>query len=320
MNRIGVIIPVYNSGFLLFSTVNSILAQEGDYKCHITIVNDFSTDKTTHEVLTRFINHPCVTVINNASNIGICESRNKGLRLVASSVDFVMFVDHDDVLVPLAFQKLIDTFKRNPNTIAVMGIAYKFGPLVTAEENEAFIESQRNRRSISFYNGRFYVSYESINLLTYPALLSSYTFHPPAKALIRINALVSSGVIFEKRFELVEDWIFWIRLLKCGEIYAIDEVTAGYCWHKSNNSHGRDQVTKLKQAWKYLFWYSLHSRTYLFSYLNVVGANREGTCNYYKSFTDKTIVIQMKYWYNLLLSFVIKSVIKICNITIPLND
>jgi len=314
MKRIGVIIPAYNSGSYLLSTISSILSQEGDYDCKILIVNDFSTDKTTNEILSRYVDNPVVTVINNDRNMGICESRNKGLRLLVSSVDFVMFVDHDDVLAPLAFQKLMRAFDENPDTAAVMGIAYKFGPLVTSEENDFFVQNQRSRKSVSFCGGRFDVSCKATNLLTYPVILASYTVHPPAKALVRSSALVRSGVIFEKRFELIEDWIFWIKLSRFGDIYAIDEETAGYRWHQSNNSQSGNQLVQLKNGWKYLFWYSLQSREYLFSYLKVLGGTRTGNCSYYKSLPEQTIYTQLKFVYNSLILLLLRLVIHIGNL------
>jgi glycosyltransferase involved in cell wall biosynthesis len=320
LKRIGIIIPVYNSGIQLAATIDSILFQAGNYDCQILLINDFSTDETTREILHNYINERCVTIVNNIENVGICESRNIGLKLLAPSTDFVMFVDHDDVLAPLAFQNLMGAFNDDPNITAVMGSAYKFGPLVTSKENESFIESQRKRRSISFHNGRFDVSYITDNLLTYPAILSSYTFHPPAKAMIRSDALLSSGVIFEKRFELVEDWIFWIKLLKYGNIHTINELTAGYYWHQSNNSQRTDQIVKLKYAWRYLFWYSLQSRIYFFSYLKTTGANKNESYKFYNSLPNKTFLVYLRYWYNSVITFLIRAMIQLGEPAHSVND
>ena len=296
MSRIGVIIPAYNSGRQLSTTVNSILTQNGDFDIQILIIDDFSTDETTKNTLGDLRKNLPVTVINNDMNVGICRSRNIGLSLLSESTDYILFVDHDDVLEPFAIQKFITAFSNKPNAIAVMGIAYKFGPLVTSGENEEFIESQLKRRHVSFCNGKFDVSYESVNQLSFPIILSSYTVHPPAKAMIRTDALIESGVTFEKRFELVEDWIFWIKLLRHGEILAIEEITAGYLWHQSNNSKRKDHPAQLKRAWRYLFLYSIQSRSYLIGYLITTNRNRIDSCEHYRSLPVTSIIPKLKYW------------------------
>jgi glycosyltransferase involved in cell wall biosynthesis len=309
MSRIGVIIPVYNSGTKLCTTIDSILVQTGSYELQVLIIDDFSSDETTKMTLWELGKHPLITVINNDRNIGICESRNKGLTLLSASTDYIMFVDHDDVLAPLAIHNFMTSFTQQSNAIAVMGIAYKFGPLVTNEENEQFIKSQLIRRNISFCNGRFDVSYKNVSQLTFPIILSSYTFHPPAKAMLRTDALIKSGVTFEKRFELVEDWIFWIKLLKYGDILAIEEVTAGYLWHQSNNSQRKDQVLRLKYAWWYLFWYSLQSRKYLTSYLITTGRNRVDTCDSYMTLPNMSNLIKLKYFYKSCITLFIRFIL-----------
>jgi GT2 family glycosyltransferase len=207
-----------------------------------------------------------------------------------------MFVDHDDVLDPVAFQKFMTAFSNHSNAIAVMGIAYKFGPMVTTEENEEFIKSQLKRRNVSFCNGKFDVNYDSVSQLTFPIVISSYTVHPPTKAMIRTDALIKSGITFEKRFELVEDWIFWIKLLEHGEIIAIEEVTAGYRWHESNNTMDKRSPSQIKRAWRYLFWYSLQSRNYFMNYMITTTRNRIDAYEPHKPLPDASILMKFKYW------------------------
>lgn len=90
MNRVSVIIPTYNTGRYIRETLDSVIALEG-VETEIIVVDDGSSDSTPDIAAT----YPGVTV-HRQQNAGDAAARKKGLEL--SRGEFVMFLDHDDIL------------------------------------------------------------------------------------------------------------------------------------------------------------------------------------------------------------------------------
>lgn len=97
--KLSWIIPVYNSGVLLDEAVHSILANmPSKCDCEIFLVNDCSTDLETIRSLNGWKRLPAIKVLNQPENGGPARARNAGL--LASTGDWVAFLDADDVVAP----------------------------------------------------------------------------------------------------------------------------------------------------------------------------------------------------------------------------
>lgn len=94
MPRISIVIPAYNSADLIAQTLASALALEHDDK-EVIVVDDGSSDGTA-DVAAGIAG---VRVIWQA-NAGDSAARNTGLE--ASTGDYLIFLDHDDLLLPYA--------------------------------------------------------------------------------------------------------------------------------------------------------------------------------------------------------------------------
>lgn len=88
---VSVVIPVYNGSRTIASTISSVLKQ--GVPLEIIIVDDHSNDDLT-EALAPFMGNPCVRLIRNTENLGVAQSRNKGVQAAAGR--YVAFVDCDD--------------------------------------------------------------------------------------------------------------------------------------------------------------------------------------------------------------------------------
>lgn len=101
--KISVIIPVYNGAGALANAIESILHQTR-VADEIIISDDCSTDKTA-EVAARYGEH--VRYVQRPQNGGLSANRNTAVR--ASCGDWLLFLDHDDVLLPHALESLSAT-------------------------------------------------------------------------------------------------------------------------------------------------------------------------------------------------------------------
>src|SRR3954452_20911975 len=109
MARVGVVVPVYNTGPLLHGTIDSIVGQKfADWSC--VLVDDGSTDGSG-EVCAEAAEGDTRFIAVHQANFGISAARNAGLAHISDS-EYVVFMDHDDVWLPHALTTLVDAADR----------------------------------------------------------------------------------------------------------------------------------------------------------------------------------------------------------------
>lgn len=88
---VSVIIPAYNAEKYIKQAIDSVLIQ--DVPVEIIVINDCSIDNT-EKIIYEYIHLDFFKYIKNDSNIGVAESRNKGIRI--SQGKYIAFLDADD--------------------------------------------------------------------------------------------------------------------------------------------------------------------------------------------------------------------------------
>lgn len=101
--KVSVVIPCYGQAHFLASAINSALAQTYA-NVEVVVVDDGSRDNAA-AVAARYPGVRCV----RQKNGGVSEARNAGIR--ASSGEFLVFLDADDMLLPHAVQVGMDCLK-----------------------------------------------------------------------------------------------------------------------------------------------------------------------------------------------------------------
>ena len=92
---ISVVIPMYNAGRYIESTISSILLQNKHGLCfEILVIDDASTDDSCQVV--RKINDSSIKLIELDKNGGTANARNHGLKIARG--EWVQFLDSDDRL------------------------------------------------------------------------------------------------------------------------------------------------------------------------------------------------------------------------------
>src|SRR5688572_16578785 len=110
---ITVVITCYNHGRFLSTAIESVLAQNYQYK-EIIVVDDGSTDNTKEIAL----KYPSVQYVFQ-SNQGLSSARNKGIA--ESSGNYILFLDADDWLLPNALSFNYKFLQNHPNAAFVSG-------------------------------------------------------------------------------------------------------------------------------------------------------------------------------------------------------
>lgn len=139
MERISVIIAVYNTEKYLEKSVRSVMGQT--YRdLNIICVNDGSTDGSL-DILRRLQKEDSRIVIVDKPNGGMGDARNAGLKMADS--EWIAFVDSDDFIEPDAFEKVSHAFGANPDMI-------HFGTSVVQEEGFTYRSTNKKYFDIRF--------------------------------------------------------------------------------------------------------------------------------------------------------------------------
>ena len=101
--ELEVIIPVYNVEQYLEECVDSVLMQQTNFKFHVTIINDGSSDNSRN-ILSKYEKDYRVSIYDE-ENKGFSGARNTGLHYAQGR--YIMFVDSDDRLPQGAIQVLM---------------------------------------------------------------------------------------------------------------------------------------------------------------------------------------------------------------------
>ncbi|MFC9898355.1 glycosyltransferase family 2 protein [Nocardia sp. NPDC127579] len=94
MNRLSVVVPAYNAGRTLETTLHTVLEQDVDFE--LLVLDNASTDATGE--IARSIDDPRVRVLRNETVLPIGDNWNTAIR--ASAGELVKVVCADDVLRP----------------------------------------------------------------------------------------------------------------------------------------------------------------------------------------------------------------------------
>lgn len=89
--QVSVVIPVHNGAAYIGRALDSALEQT--LPLEIIIIDDASTDDLMN-VLEPYLQRPEIRLIRNQHNLGVAESRNKGVRSAAGK--YIAFLDCDD--------------------------------------------------------------------------------------------------------------------------------------------------------------------------------------------------------------------------------
>ena len=125
MYKIGVVIPLYNAQDKIVRTITAILTQSATVYLRICVVNDSSNDNSAVVVQRTFGCDDRVKLLNNTKNLGVAETRNRGIQWLLDNfnLDYLAFCDSDDIWL----EDKLETQLHSPATFNYGGyIAYNW--------------------------------------------------------------------------------------------------------------------------------------------------------------------------------------------------
>ncbi len=219
VNKVSVIIPIYNSEKYLVECFDSILNQS--YKnLEIILVNDGSIDNSL-AISKSYVEKDNRFFLYNNENHGVSYSRNFGLD--KSTGDYIIFVDSDDTIERDFILDLVE--EQNKSNVDVVACGFKLQYANKMIENKLISGVYDSDEIIKnlFYNYNSIEGY-SVNKL----------FH---KDIIEKNNLR-----FDDSIKIWEDKLFVVQYLRCTKRVAIIEST-GYLY-RMRKSSALNTITK----------------------------------------------------------------------------
>lgn len=212
--QFSIIIPCYNVGQWIRSTIESVLAQTCD-DFEIIAVDDGSQDDTLIQL--ESINDPRIIILNK-ENGGVSSARNMGLRQAKGQ--WVTFIDADDTVESCMLEELQKAITRSPeSSLFIWGISKDFylpdGRLV---ETETRLPS--SVLCIPYHNLGWHMRY----------MLTSLDMESTCNKLFRSELVETHEIRFNEQTVIFEDFQFVIDYLsKCKpDIYLIKSALYHY--------------------------------------------------------------------------------------------
>lgn len=135
MLKISVIVPVYNTENYLRECFDSLVSQT--YKnIEFIIVNDGSKDNSIKIINEYSEKYPNFKVINQ-ENRGYSGARNSGLKIAEG--DYIGFVDSDDYISPVMFEKMAQAAEKEQSDIVSCGFFRVFDNKKVKDSNELYV-------------------------------------------------------------------------------------------------------------------------------------------------------------------------------------
>lgn len=114
--EVSVIIPAYNCAGYISKAIDSALDQK--ISVEIIVIDDGSTDNLD-EVMEQYRDNPALCYVKNKENIGVAETRNKGVRMARGH--YIAFLDGDDYWEKEKLKKQLAIIKRDKTVLCATG-------------------------------------------------------------------------------------------------------------------------------------------------------------------------------------------------------
>ena len=229
MTDILIIIPAYNSSHFVGSCITSVQSQTYAH-WHLVIVDDGSTDDTAAIALTFAETDSRITVCQQ-ENAGVAAARNRGLSYLTPSIDFLLWLDNDDIILPDTLEALKRKLLENEAATAAFGLPRpidRHGKII----NDNLLQSFGFSRS-RIHNGVLVDDQSEFVDFSHFAVWDCIA--TPGQVLIR-RCIIDKVGGFDSNTVPSDDWDLWLRLTLHGPFVCVKQFVINKRSHEENVS------------------------------------------------------------------------------------
>lgn len=208
MEKISIVVPMFNVSSYLISCLDSLLCQTYQ-NIEIIGVDDRSTDGSP-DIFSSYLFDNRFKLIVNYENQGLPSARNLGI--LNATGDYIFFVDSDDWISPDAIEVLHKVAHRDVVDIVIGGVAKYY--------------DEDGRLEIPGNHGKVMAEERvGVDIYTAPILFNSVTSW---NKLIRTDFIKDQGLIFKTTPRRYEDMLTYKWYLSGAKVSNISNVTYYY--------------------------------------------------------------------------------------------
>ncbi|MEH6710871.1 MAG: glycosyltransferase family A protein [Paraglaciecola polaris] len=213
---VAILLPVFNGESFIEESLDSLINQT--YKnVSIVIVDDCSSDNTV-EIIQHYINlNYRIELHQNASNLGIIESRN--LLLELSSAKYLAFMDADDVCLPNRIEAQVEFLEQHSGIDALSCWYSRFG----------------------YFEDTICTPVDSDEIAT--ALFLDNVMCNPAM-MVRNDFFKKHHLKCDAKFRGAADYKLWVDCSKKGRLACLPQMLFRYRTHGTQESQKNNQRQK----------------------------------------------------------------------------
>lgn len=236
--KVSVIIPIYNAAQYLHKCLKSVISQT--YKnLDIILIDDGSLDDS-YNIAKEYQEKDSRIRLFTQTNIGLIATRKRGIELAEGEI--VGFVDSDDWIEPIMYERLVQCMEENECDLVSSGIYRDYADGSRKEWYDLYPEG-------------VYVNLESA---IYPSMLHDFKKNEMGLKCTLVNKLYRRQILqdiygeIDTRVFYGEDALtIYPYCLRCKRIYILNE--AYYHYYIRNNSMCRAANEKLAINTYYLY-------------------------------------------------------------------
>lgn len=225
MDKISIVVPIYNAEKFLDKCIQSVLNQSYQ-NFELILVNDGSTDNSLR-IIEKYNKEERIKLINK-KNTGVSDTRNIGIENATGNL--MTFLDSDDYFDENYLYEMVTELNKHNCELVISGLTYR-------DENYRFIKKQlyTNKTTKIVLND---IIKEMVNTLYFS---SCY------KMLFKKNILEEKQIRFNTNLKYGEDTLFAYNLLKnCNSIFYINSTGYNYVQNSSSVLHKKDLNSIIK--------------------------------------------------------------------------
>ncbi len=234
--QVSIIIPAFNAGRYLESTLTSIRDQHFPYwEC--IVVNDGSTD-ATGDIANRIAKADSRIRVFHQKNAGVSAARNFALKQISHQSQYIAFMDADDLYVPDGLLRLLELTR--DGVIGAHGLAGWIDSDGKSLQPQSYSDANQQRLRTQGWKVTAMAPEERTD---FNAVVTK-SFYPPGTAILRREIAKAVGD-FDPTLSPAEDWDYWVRVLRHGDMAFTDQTV---CLYRKHGSNASGAVPKLHRA------------------------------------------------------------------------
>lgn len=225
MNKVSIIVPVYNVENYLYDTIESILSQTYT-DIEIILIDDNSKDNSLKICKEYEKKDSRIKVVKNKKNEGVSYTRNRGIDIATGK--YIVFIDSDDTVDKNYVFELINANKENLYDLVAVNFKNIF--MENNKKNNNLIKY--NMINTNLLNGKFFDDYYYIK-----SVLTA-----PWGKLFKRKIIERNNIRFPIGINSAEDYIFNMQYYRFIKQYKFINLYLYNYFHRKNESLSK-QIT-----------------------------------------------------------------------------